>query len=255
MSAYGGRLEATVTVPTGGWDVSANAAAGAFTATVPAGDWFVEDLAFELEDQLNAGAGGLWTVSISDDDLTGTGKVTIGNSSIWSLTWTDTDLRDALGFTGNYAAIGAGVTQTAPNAPIGVWIPSCPKWTPYGDGNFERGSDLRQSVTPLGGVSTLVGNVFDRLENVRWDMVSNARAVGLNTVGSWQHFWSAIMTGRYSYITPGKPVRLHWSADGSGGVGPNVVNVIAPPTSAVEAVTNGWTGLYRVTIPMLIKVS
>jgi hypothetical protein len=90
-------------------------------------------------------------------------------------------------------------------------------------------------------------------------MVGNARAVGRETPGSaarsWQHFWSALYTDRYSYIQAGKPVRLHWSADDSGGVTANTVNLIVPSSSAIEPVVNGWTGLYRIVIPMLLKVS
>lgn len=254
MTALGGRLEGTVTVPVGGWDVSANAGAGSFTATVPAGDYFVDDLAYELEDQLNAGAGGVWTVTVADTDLTGTGKYSISNTSVWSLTWTDTDLRDALGFTANYASIGAGQSRTGDNVPSASWIPDCPKWTPYGDAKYDRHSDLRQSVAPSGGaVKTLVGNTYDYLEGVRWDMVGNARAVGLDVAGSWQHFWSTIMTGRFSYIRPGKPVRISWNADGTAGQ--NSVNLIVPPRSSIEPVVSGWTGLYRVVIPMILKVS
>jgi hypothetical protein len=256
VTAYGGMLEGTVTVPTGGWDVAANAGAGSFTATVPAGDYFVTDLADELEQQLNAGAGGTWTITISKADLTGTGIVTVSNTAEWSLAWTDTDLRDVLGHNDNFVSIPAGQSRTFDFPATGIWIPDCPKWTPYGDGNFERNTDLRQSIAPSGGgVKTLVGNTFDFLDSMRWDMVGNARAVGLDAPGSWQHFWSALFTGRFTYIQAGKPVRLHWSADDSGGVAANTVNLVVPTTSSMDAVTQGWTGLYRITIPRMVKVS
>lgn len=246
MSAGGGRLEALITVPVGGWAVSANAGGGAFTATVPADDYYLSDLVAEFETQLNAGPGGTWGLSLSSSE-TGTGKVTISCSSTFSITWTSTDLRDVLGFTATITS--AATPQTGANHAIGLWIPACPIWTPYGDANFDRISDQRQTIGPRGGVKTLQGNTFDALEGVRWEMVANARAVGLDVIGSWQHFWDTISNGRYSYVTTGQQVLWAWA---SGVL--DLVYIIVPPSSAVAPVVSGWTGLYRVELPMVVKV-
>lgn len=250
MSAVPGLLEARITVPTGGWDVSANAGAGAFTATVPAGSYFVVDLAYELEDVLNAGAGGTWTFTdgCNPDLATATGKLTIACGATFSITWTDTELRDILGFAGNI--VSAATPQTGTSQMLGVWLPGCPKMTPYGDGIWDTQSDMVQSLGPSNGaVKTLQGNAFEMLEGVSWSHVANAKAVGATVVGSWQHFWKAISTSLYSYITPGNLVRFTWTAGVS-----NHVHLVVPASSSIQPVVSGWTGLYKVEIPMITRV-
>jgi len=253
MTAYAGRLEARITVPVGGWavSVSTSAPAGPATATIAAGSYYVSDLLTAFAAALTAAVGGVWSVVQSTIEMTATVKTTITLvTNTYSITWTSTDLRDVLGFTGNLVSVGSA---TSTNQAIGVWLPDCPKFTPYGDNVWDRVSDLRASIAPRGGVKEIVGNTYDCLENVRWEMVSNAKAVGLDIIGSWQHFWSAIKTNRYSYIAAGDYVKLFWNSTLSSPS--NVVKLVAPSTSKLEQVSRGWTGLYRVEIPMLVKVS
>jgi hypothetical protein len=250
MTAYGGRMEARITVPVGGWAVSANAGAGAFTATIPAGSYYYQELLFEFEDQLNAGAGGTWTISANNGEGTATDRVLITNTVTSSITWTSTDLRDVLGFTAN---LSGADNYTAPNHGIGYWRPDTPKLTPYGDAVWDRFSDLRQTIGPRGGVKTLVGNTFEALEQVRWEMVGNAKAVGPDVVGSWQHFWKIVFTGHHSYIVPGNSVRWYQNADQAGGSTTSDVYLVVPAASTVPPVVVGWTGLYRVEIPLVVK--
>lgn len=253
MTATAGRLEATITVPVGGWTVSVTttAPAGPAVATIAAGDYYVSALLDAFDVALTAAVGGSWTVVQSTLETTGNGKTVITLAThTFSLTWTSTDLRDALGYTAN---LGPGLgAYTSTNHAIGLWLPDCPKWTPYGDAVFDEMTDLRQTIGPSGGVKDLQGNSYDALEGLRWDMVSNARAIGKDTVGSWQHFWSTIKTGRYSYIRAGKPCKLFW--DSSSTTPANEVKLIAPNAS-LPPVVDGWTGLYKVAIPMLVKVA
>jgi hypothetical protein len=248
--AAGGRFECTLTVPVGGWDISANAGGGAFTATIPAGDYFAGELVTEVQDQLNAGPGGNWlfTKNWGEDDA---GTVTISCTSSFSITWTDADLGLILGHA-DISTTAGPVTGASPA--IGIWIPACPKWSPYGDEHHDRYSDLRQSVGPAGGVKTLVGNTFDAVEGLRWDMVSNARAVGSpNGVADlfcWQGWWSMVATGSVSYVSPGKPVQFYWDADLGSSVAE--YDLIFPADTKVPQVVNGWTGLYRIEMPMMI---
>ena len=212
MTAYSGRLEARITVPVGGWavSVSTSAPAGPATATIAAGSYYVSDLLTAFATALNAAVGGAWSITQTTIEGTATVKTTIALAiNTYSITWTSTDLRDVLGYTGNLASVGSA---TSSNQAIGVWLPDCPKWTPYGDAVWDQVTDLRASMTPRGGVKELVGNSFYSLEGVRWDLVSNAKAIGVDTVGSWQHFWSTIKTGRYSYIAAGDSVKFFWNS-------------------------------------------
>jgi hypothetical protein len=49
----------------------------------------------------------------------GAGKITISNSAVFSVTWTDTGLRDILGFTAN---LSGASSYTASNRPMFTWI-------------------------------------------------------------------------------------------------------------------------------------
>lgn len=252
MTAKTGRLEATITVPFGGWDAEvAIATVGTFTMTIPAGDYYFSELIEELEDQLNAGPGSTWDVSILQGEP-GSGPDDrvriIYVTHAYTITWTDTDLRDVLGHSGN---IDNASGAFAPLAPIGVWRPDCPKWTPYGDAVYDTISDLAQAIGPSGGVKTLVSNSFEALEGVSWSHVSNAKAIGTSTAGSWQHFWRVAMLGAVSYIKPGDTIALFWDADSSAF---DEVQLVVPNTSQVQPAINGWTGLYGVTLPMIVKV-
>ncbi len=77
-----GRLEAQLTVPVGGWDIALTITAiGAFTVTVPAGNYYPTDLLATLKTQLDAASGGdgVFTVTGSFGEA-GTGKVTISHT-------------------------------------------------------------------------------------------------------------------------------------------------------------------------------
>jgi hypothetical protein len=250
VSAKGGRLEATITVPVGGWDMAANNGGGAFTATVPAGDYTFREFVVAVEAALDAGPGADWILSVSYGEAASQqDRVTILPGAAGSITWTDTEVRDILGFAGNLASATSHVGSLHP---IGYWRPVCPKKTPYGDGVWHRQSDLRQTQGPAGAVKTLSGNSFQFLDGVSWSHVAGARAVGDATVGTWQHFWRMTMLGLYSYITPGKPIAVYWDADLTSF---DEAYMVAPPSSALPPVVDGWTGLYRVDIPKLNKVA
>jgi hypothetical protein len=248
MSAVGGMFEARITVPTGGWDVSANGGAGAFVTTVPAGTYYTTELVEDLEDLLNNEAGGTWalTADISPDSTSATGAVTIACSSTFSITWTDPELGQALGHSD---IVSAATPQTGDHC-YGVWMPACPKWSPYGDAVWDIQSDLVQTVGPSGVVKTLIGTQHEVVEGVRWSHVRNSRAVGTGTPGTWQWFWRVAMLGHLSYVVPGDRVRFTWSTE----AGSEEVYLIASPSSSIPQVVDGWTGLYRVEIARMVKV-
>ena len=91
MTAYAGRLEATITVPVGGWAVSVttSAPAGPATATIPAGDYFMSTLLDAFDTALTAAVGGTWSLSQSTLEGLSTGQVNINLAThTFTLTWT-----------------------------------------------------------------------------------------------------------------------------------------------------------------------
>ena len=128
-----GRVEARITVPTGGWSVSLTITAigGPYTVTVAAGNYFPTDLLSTLQTQLDAATGGdgAFTVSASWGEA-GTGLVTIAHATqTFTLTWTSVpDGRPALNITSKVLLTwpvsgGNWVLEAADSLPAVDWTP------------------------------------------------------------------------------------------------------------------------------------
>jgi len=259
MSAKCGRLEARITVPTGGWAVSYTDTNGTATATVPAGNYYPLELAAELQAQIRALAGGIgdgMLISISDGE-SGTGRCQIlpGSGGSGPLNWTSTDLRDALGFAGNISADDfANQNNTGTKHCRGLWLPGVSKYSMYGDGaNGTLVTDFRATVGPTGVTDSAFGNKHRRHIGVRWVGVPAARAMAHHessvTNESFESFFLDVATSRVSYISVGTYVRLVWDADVDGTYA--VGRLLWPATFDVPQMTRGWTGRYVVDMPPL----
>ena len=142
-----GRLEGLLTIPTGGWTLSAtNGTGGPSTVTVPAGSYTTTTYCTELQSQLNTSRPSGWTVTPSFGER-GTGLVTINCSSTnWSITWTSTELGSIIGHT----TITARASSLAGGICPGVWMPDCAYWSPYSKGDYGHFvTDMRQMVSPF----------------------------------------------------------------------------------------------------------
>lgn len=249
----GGRLEAQMTVPVGGWAVSAtNAGGGPTVVTVPAGSYYGSDLLTTFAAQLNASRPPGWTVTASLGEG-GTGLVTINCSSTpWSITWTSTDLRNALGFTGNIVAVSA--SQVGTSSLDGVWIPDCAmarRDTSYG---LDVRSDRRDSVSPTGSVYTLVGNTHFRHPPLTWSHVSRSRAQPTGGRNNWFQFVYRTQLGTVSYFAPGAMVNIYTDADASTLLAASPAKMPGLADSVgMEPSVAGWDGRWRITTPELIQ--
>lgn len=132
------KLEGLIVVPTGGWDLALSEDGSPVgTVTAPAGDYYLtstasggsDDLLGALKTALEATGAGTYTCTVADDssgDTPGTGKVTIavsGGASTYQITaWTDTDLRDVLGFSG---ATSDQASTTGAYQARYLWLPNC----------------------------------------------------------------------------------------------------------------------------------
>src|SRR5688572_13471622 len=102
------KLESRITVPSGGWEVSVQEFtpnAGPVAVTVAGqGNYYLSSSTALLAQIATAlDANGTLTGDYSCTVSSTTGRVTLSATGVatFSLTWTDTDHRDALGFTGN----------------------------------------------------------------------------------------------------------------------------------------------------------
>lgn len=245
----GGRLEAQLTVPAGGWAVSAtNSLGGPTVVTVPAGNYYGSELLTTFAAQLNASRPSGWTVTAALGEGA-SGLVTINCSSTpWSITWTSTDLRTALGFAGNIVAVSTA--QSGTSCLDGVWIPDCPmqrRDTSYGN---DIVSDRRDSISPDGSVFTLVGNVHLRHQPIRWTAVSRSRCQ-LPDRNSWYQWVRRTQLAQVvTYFAPGAKFNLYVDADAN--TLSNLTPLKAPglaDTRGMVPVVENWDGRWTVTMP------
>ena len=155
------------------------------------------------------------------------GIVNMNRGSTFTVTWTDTALRDILGFTGN---LSGASTYTAPNQHRYGWYPDSPISERDGD---ERQAGVRTSDTqvmraPGGQVNTITFAEFvDRTFSLGWIAKERAMAVPTDTQTtaarvknrSYEEFWQQV----------GKPGRrFRWYPDATLQVGDVVDNAGAP---------------------------
>jgi hypothetical protein len=125
------KLEGQIYVPVGGWVIEVvEDPVAAATITIPTGLYYPNsaydgNLAFlaDVAALLNASAlAGTYTLVADDDYTQSTGRVTIAASGVTSFTigWTSTGPRDALGFTGT---IYGAASYTSPNSTPHIWLP------------------------------------------------------------------------------------------------------------------------------------
>jgi hypothetical protein len=210
-----------------------------------------------------------WTVSL--DTSGGTGRVSIGWSGYatptWSLSWTSTDLRDALGFTANIA--GVTTTQTGTAQAKGLWFPDSPLNCDDHPSMAPEDTDLRSTESPTGVVLGLSGNVKYVHTNVRWDRVPVDRireASATYENASLEVFFRDCITGLggHAWFTRLSKMQVYWSnagtdtllgadhddGDGTSGWGLTTISKfrdIAQPSQP------GWVGQFNVRFPRLVS--
>lgn len=253
-----GRLEAQITIPTGGWSVSVDItgiAGTPFVVTVAAGTYYPTDLLSTFKTQLDAadGTDGTFTVSGSFGE-SGTGLVTISHTvETFTITWTSTDLRDVLGFTGTLTP--AALTFTGTKQCRGVWLPNAEIASAYG--NTDEGhteTDQGSTESPRGDVKTLAYNTRQVLPQVRWSHVLKAfaRIAAETTTGaSFEQWWRYTQGGELSYFEVSAAVRLYWDASTSTY---KTYRLSPRKGTQMERVVPDWDGLYDISLDRLVRV-
>jgi hypothetical protein len=255
-----GRLEGRITFAANkSWTFTDSAGSG--TATLLAGSYYPTELAAAVQASIIAVTGSIGlgaTVTLSRGEGTSaTGRVTITTTQTpYAIDWgAATDVRDALGFTGNIASTSSASTGT--NAAKAIWLPQVAKFSRYGDGaNGETYTDATQTVTKTGVVTTLYGSKHRRHEGIQWTGVAGRRVMAHQetvTNESFESFFLDCMTGRVSYIPVGTYVRLIWDADVDGTYA--VGRLLWPSRFSIEQLQAGWNGRYTVPLPPLVVES
>lgn len=229
------------------------------TVTITAGSYYLAEIVASINTQLP----GNWIVTVSDGEGTtaqSTGKCTITTTTTpFSVTWTSTSLRDALGFTANI--VGAVSAQTGANACPGVWIPGCPaKFSRHGD--WDAGTlvtQLRQTVGPgASGVASVYavggGTAYHReIKGLVWDGVPGTRVrpqydggtVTSTTNATLEEFLGNTQYGVGTFsslFSINASCRVYWDADEDGSY--KAGKFLWPPTFDPDTMIKGWIGRY-----------
>lgn len=257
MSA--GRLDAQITVPSGGWAVAVTITAigGPFTCTIAAGTYFVgTTLLAALQTALDGASGGdgAFTVSASLTDTTGTGLVTIAHATqTITMTWTSTDLRDILGFTGTLTP--AALTFTGTKHLRGLWLPDSPVDSEYGGEVGHTETDRTTTVTPTGDVSvTAFGSSRVRMGRTAWSHITRPKArtgAEATTGASYETWLLDTHSGRYSYFATAPQIRVYHD---SGGAIVGTYRFIWDGSTQMQRADATWVYLWAITLPPAYEV-
>lgn len=262
--AYGS-IEALYTFATN-QTVSVDDGGGADVATVAAGSYYPTELRAAFVTALNTATGKTFTLTGSYGSG-GTGICTTLsiNTGTYTLTWTSTDLRDALGFTATLTPAAASFAGT--NGMKGLFLPNS-AWfgstlAPTTDGHLI--TDLRQSEGPDGNLTTWLGNSYRAHLNVGFSHLTKGAAIdGVDSTRiSWQRFVRESLFGGLSYfpITAAGVapyVRCYFDKDNSiklgDASGDAIYQVTLSPSLEIARVSDVWDGRWSVSIPKLRKV-
>lgn len=252
------KIESLITIPTGDYEFSlTDNSGGPYTITLAAAETYyhsslgnqANDLAAELKTLMDAASGRTYTVTV-DATVGGTGKYTISvDTGNYSITWTDTALRNLLGFTSD---VSSQSTATGANQAKGLWLPAAPIWKEYGiesegkprsSANIQVGSD--GTYYAFHGART----TRDRL---RWPVVQVPRVIAAeeDTVNeSWEQFFLDCIRGEAAWAVSGKSLR--WYKDADTDATYQTYHAVSANEPLVARVNEDYDGLWSVELEVL----
>lgn len=233
---------------------------GSTAVVLAAGSYTPTTYTAYVQTRLLAVMGTGWTCSLDTD----TGQVYLRYSGTltYSVTWTTTDARDVLGFTGNLSAVTQGVTSTSTNSAKGIWIPDAPLVSDSDLAQAPTVDDMRTVVGPTGVSVSLVG--CDRYEHtglvwshVPIDRMWSNEASLVNQ--SYEEFYKdAIRGSGHSWFVPGSPLVITNHALVVAGSTLPVTSWKAtdvPKLASVRMSEGRYTGLWRIEWPRIVSSS
>jgi hypothetical protein len=255
MATKNGRLEAKITVPTGGWafTMSITGLGGTSARTIAAGAYWpgelINEFVSELEDGEVAlgGSSGFSAESSFGESGTGLFRITYDGGVNFAISaWGSTDLRDALGFASALSGFSA-YDSTIVHA--GVWISHAIMAAPRNQDDGHTENDRSVTVGPRGHVKALGYQSRRRTGRILWSHVQGRYAIESmeTTVGeSFERWWLDTHGGRESYFGRAPLVRLYWDADAATYVEIRLVEPIG--TFNPERAVQEWAGLWVIVI-------
>lgn len=231
----GGRIEAAIVVPTGGWVLTV----GGATVTLAAGTYYLSGLLEDLAAAIATATADTCTITASLGEG-GTGIVTITLGTAAAVAWDDTDLRDLLGFEGDLAAAAEHVGTLHAR---GVWLADCAyeapnavlPWVGWPE------TDARTVESMSGAVYSFVGS-SKQTSWLKWSAVKRSRALRANEALAGESFQRLLEDGIWGFAAwgqPGGPVRFYPDADSAQWV---EYAVVLPDQFKPGQFVDGWAG-------------
>ncbi len=250
-----GKLEARITVPTGGWDTTV----GGVTKTIPAGTYYLSSPGSGARDLLDEVAFQFGASSVAGSfGENGTGLVTIQFSGATAITWIDTDLRDLLGFTGD---LSAATSHVGTKHARGIWIPQQPPLRLNAGGHWRglREGDYRSASNPAGYVWAVMGQERVVMELLVWSGITQQKVWIENESNSGyvnqslERFWrDGIWGTTTAWGTAGGPIRFYPSAALDTDYG--TYKILDSARFEPEPHNMGWVGLWKWQMPKMVMV-
>ena len=259
--ASNGKLEARITVPTGGWDVAlTDDGAGPTAVTIPAGTYYhssagseAEDFAATFATVANAAMTETWTCTVAAGEA-GTGKYTIGCSgSTCTVTFTDADVGTLMGYTGN---LSASTSYTSTGQAKALWLPEYPFQALNGGPSWIGWWETDQIATENsnGNSFGLIGRK-KRINSVTWPVASRAKCWAVNEATVNESFETFLVNCIWAGESWGRslgPVRFYGDAADDATHGTYAAHGLANWRPA--QIREHWTGAWVISLPRLVQV-
>lgn len=258
------KAEGAIVVPTGGWAMSlTDALGGPTTVTLPAATYYHSSADStgtytSLEDALttltNAAMGRTWTWNINTSSP-GTGMydvVASGGGNI-SITWTDTELRDLLGWTGN---LSGSIGYTAPEGAEALWRSDYYYQCESGADGFEGWPETdKQDAENAAGYLYSVTGQTKYVNRFRFPMEPRANVITAaesTTNASFQTFVQQAIHGTAPWGQSGGPIRIYPDVDDDA----TYTDYYVPGFQAWKPfkIREEWEGYWSCEFPRLVKV-
>lgn len=257
--ADAGKIEGRITVPTAGWAVAlTDQSGGPTTITIPAGTYYhssagseAEDFAATIATLANAAMTQTWTCTVAAGE-SASGKYTIScTGSTCTVTFTDTEVRDIMGYTGN---LSGSTSYASTNQAKGLFLPTRPFHNANGGGSWRGGweTNLQGQENPSGHFHGVMGRK-KRVMRLAWNAEPRRKAWVANetTTGeSWEQFLIDCIWAGESYFDVAGPVRWYPDAAIDG-----VYGTYSVPVSEYnpEQFTQDSTFAWRIVINRMIE--
>lgn len=258
MPSLHSKWEARIKIPTGGWGITFTDSGGAGALTLTAANTYYHSSAGNDSVTLHARIAalanasgtlnGTYSSSIGAGE-NGTGTITFSCTESFSITFTNTDLRDTLGFTGN---TGSATSHESDQHVQGLWLPDCPVETPYHLSSAGRVRSAGIVTLAEDGTYYAFHGASHTMNEYVYAACTQAKTITAaeSTTGeSYETFWKDAVRGEEPWAVAGRQLRFYKdTTDDATFLTYNVTDIAEPNYNRVRP---DWDGLWSVRLDVV----